>query len=77
MKIACIGNTTYDCIVSGDTFLKEGLRNSFDNAIFSIGGPTSNAASVLTRFGNNVDFYGQIGNDENGKKFIKKCIMKT
>ena len=77
MKIACMGNTAYDCTVSGDTFLMEGVRNSFDNAIFSVGGPTSNAASVLAKFGNYVDFYGQIGNDENGKKVYKEMYREN
>ena len=67
MKIACIGNAVYDCIVSGDFFLTEGLKHSYYDVVFSPGGPASNAASVLAKYGNNVDFYGQVGNDTNGK----------
>jgi len=75
MLIACIGNAAYDCTVSQKGFLKEGVRNSFDNAVFCTGGPASNAASVLAKFGNNVEFYGQIGNDVNGE-FIYNQMSK-
>lgn len=79
MKIACIGNITYDLTVSGDTFLTEGTRCSFSDSNITVGGPASNAASVLSKFNvkgeNIIDFYGQIGNDENGK-FICKELQK-
>ena len=67
VKIACIGNIAYDCTVSGKSFLSEGVRNSFDNCKFSTGGPTSNSASVISKYGDQVDFYGQVGNDTNGR----------
>ena len=63
MKIACIGNTVYDCVVIGEGFIEEGVRTSFVDAVFNVGGPASNAASVIAKFGGEVDFYGQIGND--------------
>lgn len=66
MVIACIGNTAHDNTVSGKTFIKEGVRNDFHEFHSSVGGPTSNAASVLAKFGNQVEFYGQIGNDSSG-----------
>lgn len=71
MKIACIGNITYDLTVSDDKFIKEGVRSSFFDSTFTVGGPASNAASVISKFNregvNSIDFYGQIGNDVNGK----------
>ena len=72
IKIACIGNAAYDYVVSGDEFIKEGVRNSFYDVVFSAGGPASNAASVLARFGNQVDFYGQVGADENGRYILNQ-----
>lgn len=77
MIIASIGNTAYDLTVSKDKFLTEGVRNSYDNAVFSVGGPTSNAASVLAKFGNNVEFYGQVGNDENGKFICQEMLREN
>lgn len=66
ITIACIGNTTHDKTVSTKFFIKEGKRNDFRGALKSVGGPTSNAASVLAKFGNQVEFYGQVGNDNDG-----------
>ena len=75
MKIACIGNATFDMTESGNKFIKEGVRNTYTNATFTAGGPASNAASVIAKFGCIVDFYGQIGNDVNGE-FIYKEMLK-
>ncbi len=76
MKIACIGNTVYDCVVSGDKSIEEGVRNSYDNAVLSAGGPASNAASVIAKYGDYVDLYTRIGNDENGKYVYKQMLME-
>ena len=70
MKIACIGNAVFDCVVSKDAFISEGLRNNFDNVMFNVGGPALNAASVIKRFGNDVDLYGSLGNDQFGNFII-------
>ena len=67
MKIACIGNITYDYSVYKEGFIEEGVRNSFNNVQISPGGPASNAAYVLSKFGSKVSLYGKIGNDESGK----------
>ena len=72
MKILCIGNIAFDCTISGKNFIEEGVRNSFDNAIFSTGGPTSNAASVVAKYGNDTYFYGQVGNDYFGKHVLNE-----
>ena len=70
MKIACIGNLTFDYVVSNNKFIDEGLRNNFDDVVYNIGGPAFNAASVISKFGKNVDFYGKIGNDIFGNYII-------
>ena len=74
MKIACIGNIVFDCTVRCKNFLREGAKHSFDNAVFVTGGPASTAASVLTRFGNQVDFYGQIGKDGFGAAVYQEML---
>ena len=71
MKIACIGNAVYDCLAYRNGFIKEDLRNDFSESLFSAGGPALNAASVIAKYGGDVDFYGRIGNDINGKNIIK------
>lgn len=77
MQIACIGNAVYDFTVSANDFVVEGVRNSFDNATYSAGGPASNAASVISKFGREVDFYGRIGNDETGKYVYNKMALEN
>ena len=74
MNLACIGNIVFDCTVSGDEFIVEGLKSSYSDVLFNTGGPASNAASVIARFGASVDFYGQIGNDSNGKFVYEEML---
>lgn len=74
MKIACIGNVTYDFTVLGKGFIKEDGKASFVEKTVNTGGPACNAACVISKFGRDenstvqldVDFYGQIGNDSFG-----------
>ena len=81
MNIAFIGNITNDLTVSGEKFIEEGGRVSFfeDEVTSTVGGPAANACSVAVKFNkdskHNIDFYGQIGNDANGK-FILDEILK-
>ena len=77
MKIACIGNVVYDFTVSSNNFIVEGVRNSFSDAELNVGGPASNAASVIAKFGGKVDFYGRIGNDETGKYVYNKMALEN
>lgn len=77
MKIACIGNIVYDCTVRCDEFVKEGTKNSFDNAVFITGGPASTAASVISKYGNQVDFYGRIGKDAIGKIVASEMLEEN
>ena len=76
MKIACIGNITFDYTVSSDKFINEDLKSSFINPTMTIGGPAFNAASVINKFNTDskhiVDFYGQISNDIFGKFIVNK-----
>ncbi|MBQ4583733.1 MAG: carbohydrate kinase family protein [Bacilli bacterium] len=76
MKIACIGNATFDCTLSKEGFIIEDARNSFDNISFTPGGPASNAASVIAKFGSKVDFYSQLGNDVFGNFVYESLIAE-
>ena len=79
MKIACIGNVTYDLTVIGEQFIKEGGKSSFNEATFTVGGPASNAYYVINKFNKNnnvIHFYGQIGNDTNGV-FIYNNLLEN
>ena len=67
VRAAVIGNIVFDRTVSSDKDLVVGGKNSFDNVFYNTGGPASNAASVLVKYGDNIHFYGQIGDDIEGK----------
>ena len=85
MRIACIGNTVYDFTVSSNEFIKKGVRTSFYDPVFSVGGPASNTAGVIARFISQdltdvkaeVDFYGRIGNDAFGKYIYEKMLSEN
>ena len=84
MRIACIGNAVYDFTVSTNEFIKEGVRTNFYDPIYSVGGPASNAASVIAKFvaqsstekDVEVDFYGRIGNDVFGQYIYQKMLSE-
>ena len=75
MKIASFGNSTFDTTVYGKEFIVENKRISFDYSTMTPGGPASNAASVIAKFGNPVDLYGRVGIDAYGS-FIKKMLKE-
>ena len=66
MNIAVIGNIVYDMTVRGES-IKVNLKNNYNNATYNTGGPASTAASVLAKYGSNVEFYGQVGKDVYGE----------
>ena len=63
MNLGIIGNITFYFSVSKRGFIREDRRNNYMDATISPGGPASNAAYLLAQYGNNVDLYGEIGND--------------
>lgn len=67
MKVASIGNITFDILAYTDTFPKEDTRNQINSVISGFGGPAANASYVMAQNGIGVDFYGIIGNDIYGK----------
>ena len=72
MKGTSIGNAVVDDTVSSDKFIVEDERNSFFSSSITIGGPACNAASVIKKFGTEVDFYGQVGKDIYGKFIMEQ-----
>lgn len=84
-KIACIGNITYDILAYTNDYPKENFRTNYDELIMGYGGPAANAATVISKFGNSVDFYGVLGNDNfsslitnelNNTNITNKTIIK-
>lgn len=74
--IACIGNIAYDFVVFTDKYAIENSKASYAKTEINTGGPACNAACVLSRLGNHVDFYGQIGNDDFGKEALNRLYLE-
>ena len=71
MKILCIGHAAYDITIPLDKFVIENTKNRVDERVECGGGPASNAAYLLGKWGCDVTFMGVVGNDEYGR-YIKK-----
>lgn len=71
MKILCIGHAAYDITIPLDEFVVENTKNRVEQRIECGGGPASNAAYLLGKWGCDVTFMGVVGNDEYGR-YIKK-----
>lgn len=72
MKIVCIGHAAYDITIPMDDFPKENTKNRVNARMECGGGPASNAAYLLGKWGAEVYFLGVVGNDEYGKTIKKE-----
>ena len=71
MKYVCVGHATYDTTLPVDKYPIENKKIRLSNKQECGGGPASNAAYLLAKWGCNVGFVGIVGNDYYGQ-----CIMK-
>ena len=71
MKILCVGHAAYDITVPLDDFVVENTKNRVEERVECGGGPASNAAYLLGKWGSDVTFMGVVGNDDYGR-YIKK-----
>lgn len=72
MKIICIGHATYDITLPVEHFPIENKKIRINNKIACGGGPASNAAYLLAKWGMDTAFIGIIGNDYYGENIIKE-----
>jgi sulfofructose kinase len=70
MKILCIGNASYDITVPYDGFPIENTKNRVAEVIENGGGPASNAAFLLGKWGMDTTFVGGIGKDDFGMRIV-------
>ncbi len=66
MKILCLGHAAYDVTVPLDEYPIENTKNRVDELFECGGGPASNAAYLLGKWGMNVYFAGVVGTGEYG-----------
>lgn len=70
MKVLCIGHAAYDITTPFEGFPVENTKNRVPMRVECGGGPASNAAYLLGKWGIETYFAGIIGNDEFGKRII-------
>lgn len=67
MKIVCIGHASYDITFPVEEYPKENTKNRIQKRVECGGGPASNAAYLLGKWGMPTWFLGIVGNDEYGE----------
>jgi len=72
MKILCIGHVAYDITIPLEKFPTENTKNRVAERVECGGGPASNAAYLLGKWGIDVSIAGVVGNDEYGNKIKKE-----
>lgn len=72
MKVLCIGHASYDITIPLDEFPIENTKNRVREIVECGGGPASNAAYLLGKWGIETYFAGIIGNDLYGNKIKKE-----
>lgn len=72
MKILCIGHAAYDITVPVETFPVENTKNRVHARVECGGGPASNAAYLLGKWGMNTSFMGIVGDDLYGQNIKKE-----
>ena len=72
MKILCMGHISYDITFPVKEFPNENKKIRVDTRIECGGGPASNAAYLLGKWGSEVYIAGLVGNDPYGKKIVEE-----
>ena len=70
MKVLCIGNATYDITMILDKYPVENIKYNTNEMVMCPGGPSSNAAYLLGKWGIDTSFAGSVGND-----YFGSCIL--
>lgn len=71
-KILCLGNCSYDITLPLEDFPKENLKYRVSQKVECGGGPASNAAYLLGKWGLDSYFAGIVGDDLYGQKIKKE-----
>lgn len=72
MKILCIGHSSYDITIPIDAYPVENTKYRLKKAAEGGGGPASNAAYLLGKWGIETYYAGVIGNDVFGQRIKKE-----
>lgn len=72
MKILCMGHISYDITFPVKEFITENKKVRVDSRVECGGGPASNAAYLLGKWGSEVYIAGLIGNDPYGRRIVEE-----
>ena len=72
MKVLCIGHTSWDMTVPVDEYPVENAKYRFNEKYSSGGGPASNAAYLLGKWGVDTIIATNVGSDDYGAKIKKE-----
>lgn len=72
MKILCIGHAAYDITIPVDKYPTENTKNRVSNLVECGGGPSSNGAYLLGKWGMETYFAGIVGDDLYGHRIKKE-----
>ena len=71
MKVVCVGHSTYDTTLPMTEYPTENLKYRINTHIECGGGPASNGAYLLAKWGMNTTIMSVIGDDYYGDKIIE------
>lgn len=72
MKILCVGHVAYDITIPLEQFPEENTKNRVPARVECGGGPASNAAYLLGKWGMDVYIAGVVGDDLYGRRIKKE-----
>ena len=72
MNIICVGHSTYDTTLPMNEYPKENIKYRLEKSIECGGGPASNGAYLLAKWGMNVTLCSIVGNDYYGERIIEE-----
>ena len=72
MKFVCIGHSTYDITLPVKEYPKENVKYRIPNHIECGGGPASNGAYLLAKWGMDTTMVSIIGDDHYGHQILKE-----
>lgn len=70
MKVICVGHSTYDTTLPMDFYPTENLKYRISHHIECGGGPASNGAYLLAKWGMDTSLFSAVGDDYYGHQII-------
>ncbi len=72
MKAICVGHISYDITLPVEAYPTENTKYRIESTVECGGGPASNAAYLLAKWGVNTSFVGAVGKDYYGDQIKKE-----